>query len=270
MKTLEKRFVDYFDKVFLLTMANRKDRKNSVFKQLKEIGIYDELINSGKFEVVETVKLPITQNALDHMAKSGDISFTYANEQQHVGQFMCASEHYKMVKRSLINGYERILILEDDVCFFKDFSKIMEALDRAPEDFKILHLEGYYWPCEKEDKARYVSFLTPNVDDGYWISTDNDFRLYCTAALIYSREGMREYCEIQENFFQSPDHPTFWMGNSYSYSYPLIMQEKKSIFQSDIIGSYGTLDIEDINVYLTYYDYNNYYHFFEKQHEGEN
>ena len=266
MKKLKNNFVDYFDRIYLLTMANRKDRKYSVFEQLKAIGIYDELIKSGKFEVVETVKLPITQNALNCMAKSGDISFVYANDEQHVGQFMCASEHYKMVKRSLINNYERILILEDDVCFFKDFSKIMDALDTAPDDFKILHLEGFYWPVEQEEKERCLSFLTPNVDEGYWINTEEGFRVFCTAALIYSREGMQEYCQIQENFFQSPDHPTFWMNNSYVYSYPLIMQEKKTVFHSDIIDNEVSLDIEDVNIYLNYYDYNNYYHFY-KQHE---
>lgn len=262
MKTLKQNFTDYFDKIYLLTMANRKERKNSVLKQFKTIGIYDELINSGKFEIVETVALPITQHALNCMGKSGDISFTYNNDEQRIGQFMCASEHYKMIKRSLINNYERILILEDDVCFIKEFNYIMKALQEAPDDFNILHLEGFYWPGGEEDQQRYVSRLTQNIEEGKWISSEEGFRLYCTSALIYSRKGMEKYCEIQEKLFQSPDHPTFWMENSYSYSYPLIMQEKKSIFVSDILPGAG--DVESYNVYLTYYDYNNYYHYFKQ------
>ncbi len=260
MKTLNQRFIDYFDKIYLLTMANRKERKYCVLKQFKEIGIYDELINSGKFEIVETVSLPITQNAMDHMGMSGDIDFSYDVANVHkIGQFMCASEHYKMVKRSLINGYERILILEDDICFFKDFTYIMKALNEAPEDFNILHLEGFYWPYNDLDETRYLNVLTQNIEEARWESCDNGFRLYCTAALIYSRSGMEEYCAAQESKFQSPDHPTFWMENSYAYTYPLIMQEKKSVLTSDILN-YSN-DIEDINVYLRYYDYNNYYHF---------
>jgi GR25 family glycosyltransferase involved in LPS biosynthesis len=264
MKVLEtkKTLTDYFDKIFLLTMANRKERKESVLRQFKEIGIYDEIINSGKFEIVETVTLPITQKALNCMGTSGDISFIYNNNDQRIGQFMCASEHYKMIKRSLINGYERILILEDDVCFIKKFEYIMKALEEAPESFNILHLEGYYWPYDDSEEQAYSTLLTQNIEDGRWISSDEGLRLWCTAALIYSRHGMEEYCRVQEAKFQSPDHPTFWMGNSYSYSYPLIMQEKKTVFTSDIIN-YSS-DIEEVNVYLKYYDYNNYYHFFKQ------
>lgn len=264
MRTInqENRFINYFDKIFLLTMANRKERKNTVLKQFQEIGIYEDLIKSGKFEIVETVALPITQRALNCMGTSGDISFTYNNNEQRIGQFMCTSEHYKMIKRSLINGYERILILEDDVCFIKNFNYIIKALQEAPDDFNVLHLEGYYWPYDEKEEQEYLKFLTPNIEDAKWVSSDEGFRLYCTAALIYSRNGMEEYCKAQESLFQSPDHPTFWMGNSYSYSYPLIMQEKKSIFTSDIL--YGAADVESYNIYLRYYDYNNYYHLFKQ------
>lgn len=266
MKTVTQRFVDYFDRIYLLTMANRKERKNCVLKQFKEIGIYDEIMNSGKFEIVETVPLPITQNAINHMGMSGDIDFSYDQPNVHkIGQFMCASEHYKMIKRSLINGYERILILEDDVCFLKDFKYIMKALNEAPENFNILHLEGYYWPYDDLDAERYLSVLTPNIEDARWECSDNGFRLFCTAALIYSRSGMEQYCYEQEAKFQSPDHPTFWMNDSYSYTYPLIMQEKKSVFTSDILNY--SIDIEENNVYLRYYDYNNYYHFINEYEE---
>lgn len=263
MKTLKERFVDYFDKIFVLTMANRKERIESVIKQFKEISIYDDLVMTGKLEIVETVQLPITQKALNCMAESGDIRFTYNNKEQRIGQFMCASEHYKIIKRSIINGYERILVLEDDVCFLKEFKYIMKALREAPDDFNILHLEGFFWPANEEQESRYLTRLTQNINDGKWVSSDEGFRLYCTAALIYSKTGMERYCSMQEKLFQSPDHPTFWMENSFSYSYPLVMQEKKSVFKSDILNN--AVDIEKNNIYLKYYNYENYYHFYENK-----
>ena len=61
---------------------------------------------------------------------------------------LCASNIIKWIKRSLINNY--ILILEDDVCFIKEFNYIMKALEEAPDDFNILHLEGFYWPGEED------------------------------------------------------------------------------------------------------------------------
>ena len=127
-------------------------------------------------------------------------------------------------------GMNGILVLEDDVCFLKEFKYIMKALREAPDDFNILHLEGFFWPANEEQESRYLTRLTQNINDGKWVSSDEGFRLYCTAALIYSKTGMERYCSMQEKLFQSPDHPTFWMENSFSYSYPLVHAGEKKCF----------------------------------------
>ena len=41
------------------------------------------------------------------------------------------------------------------------------------------------------------------------------------------------------------------------------MQEKKSVFKSDILNN--AVDIEKNNIYLKYYNYENYYHFYENK-----
>jgi GR25 family glycosyltransferase involved in LPS biosynthesis len=52
------------------------------------------------------------------------------------------------------------LVLEDDVCFFKEFKHIMKALRETPDDFNILHLEGFFLPANEEQKSRYLTHLT--------------------------------------------------------------------------------------------------------------
>ena len=109
-----------------------------------------------------------------------------------------------------------------------------------------------------EDRNEYLSVLTETPEEGYWVPSEK-MKLWCTAALAYSKDGMEEYCRRQEEKFISPDHPTFWMlDRAYAYSYPLIIQEEKTEFVSDI-STYSS-GIESVNVYLTYYDYNTYYH----------
>ena len=258
MKTLNSKFSDYFNKVYIINLVNRPDRKKFVENELKSIGIYDDLVSNHKLEWVEAIKLPITQKALDCMYQSGDIDFCYADRKQKVGQFMCASEHYRVIKKSIYKGYERILILEDDVCIIKKFEYIMKALEQAPDDFQILHLEGFYWPESDEVKQMYIDALSTSPDEGKWLECTK-IKLWCTAALIYSREGMERYCREQEQKFISPDHPTFWFTErSYAYSFPLIIQENKIELNSDI-NEYGS-GVEDVNVYLTYYNYSDYYH----------
>lgn len=259
MKPLNIKFTDYFDKIYIINLVNRTERREFVENELKAIGIYDELVNSGKLEWVEAIRLPLTQKVMDCMYLSGDVDFSYADKQQKLGQFMCTSEHYRVIKKSIYKGYNRILVLEDDICIMKNFAYIMKALEQAPDDFKLLHFEGFYWPISEEDRNAYLDVMTETVEDGYWVPSEQ-MKLWCTAALAYSREGMEEYCGIQEEKFISPDHPTFWMlDRAYAYSYPLMMQESKVKFSSDIVGR-SENGIEDVNVYLTYYDYNNYYH----------
>jgi len=258
MKTLSKKFSDYFDKVYVINLVNRPERKKFIIDEFKKVGIYDDLMKEGKLEFVEAIRLPITQKAMDCMYMSGDVDFRYGDNGQRVGQFMCASEHYRVIKKSVLKNYQRIMVFEDDVCFLKDFSYIMKAIDEAPDDFKILHFEGFYWPLSDEDRNSHLDSMTKTVEEGHWVPFEQ-LRLWCASALIYSREGMEEYCEWQERKFIGPDHPTFWITDKcYAYSYPLIIQECKQEFKSDIID-YSS-DIENINVYLTYYDYNNYYH----------
>ena len=258
MRPLNVKFSDYFDKIYVINLVNRPERKKFIENELKAIGIYDELVATDKLEWVEAVKLPITQKAMDCMYQSGDVDFSYSNQSQKVGQFMCSSEHYRVIKKSIYKGYKRILVLEDDVCIMKNFQHIMRALEQVPDDFKILHFEGFYWPMGDEDRNEYLSVMSKTVEEGYWVPSER-LKLWCTAALAYSREGMEEYCARQERKFISPDHPTFWMlDRGYAYSYPLIIQEAKTAFVSDI-NNYSS-DIEEENVYLTYYDPNNYYH----------
>lgn len=253
------RFSDYFDKVYLINLLEREDRKNFIINELKSLGIYDELIETNKLEIVEAIKLPwITENIVKAFADNGTGNL-YSCGSHNVGLYNCTCEHYKVMKKSMIKGYNRILILEDDACFLKDINAIIKALDTMPENFDILHLEGFYWPDGNYptwEDAR--GFLADTPATARW-EPSTTMALWATGGLIYSRQGMEKYMKKQEEFLTGVDYYTCQMReNCYFYTYPLIRQENKSETTSDIATYTDGYEVN--NVYLSKCNKDEYYH----------
>lgn len=250
---MRRKLSDYVDKVYIINLLTREDRRHFMIEQLKELGFYDDLMLRNKLEIVDAVKLP---------GFDKEVLNTF-NKQNHskigtTGLYFCATEHYRILKRALYYGYEKILILEDDACFYKDTDKLFDALDNAPPDFNILHIEGYYYPDNLfPTESDWLSVLSDDVNSAKWLP-HKDFKLWAAAALIYSKQGMEEIVREQERIFSGSDIPTFFAEkNCYFYTYPLIIQENKDILPSDITkyvkGASST------NIYERKIDRNDYY-----------
>ena len=212
---MNRKLSDYVDKVYIINLLSRPDRRHFMVEQLKAIGIYDDLVSTNKLEIVDAVKLPgFNKAVLDtfNAENGGSIGTT--------GLYFCATEHYRVLKRALYYGYEKILVLEDDACFYKDIERLYDALDSAPKSFDILHLEGYYFPDENHPtESDWMAVLSDNIDEAYWHSNEG-FRLWAAAALVYSRSGMEEIVKEQERIFCGSDTPTFF-ADAHSYFYTL-------------------------------------------------
>ncbi len=135
---------------------------------------------------------------------------------------------------------------------------MFDALDSAPSDFSILHIEGYYYPDNLfPTESDWLSVLSDDINSAKWLPHKN-FKLWATAALIYSKNGMEEIVSEQERIFSGPDTPTFYAEKDcYFYTYPLVIQEDKDTLQGDIVkyakGASST------NIYERKIDRNDYY-----------
>ena len=227
---MRRKLSDYVDKVYIINLLQRTDRRHFMEEQLKELGFYDDLMLRNKLEIVDAVKFPGFNN---------EVLKTF-NEQNNskigtTGLYFCATEHYRILKRALYYGYERILILEDDACFYKDTDKLFDALDNAPKDFDILHIEGYYFPDNfSPTENDWLNVLSDTPENATWHNIGL-FRLWAAASLFYSKHGMEVITKEQERIFSGSDIPTFYAEkNCYFYTYPLVIQENKDILSSDI------------------------------------
>ena len=257
---MEKYIGDYFDKIYVLNLLEREDRRQFIVGELKAWGVYDRLISDGKLEIIEAIKLPWVKEPVVKAVNDNGFGTFRSYGVHNVGLYNCTCEHYKIIKRSLLKGYNRILILEDDACLLKDMPRFLEALDTMPQSFKILHLEGYYWPNAQFptwDDA--LSVLSDNLDTAEWKSCQL-LPLWATGALIYSKEGMKYYTESQERYAMGVDYYTCVLqDDAFFYSYPLVRQEDKKETSSDIAAKYSS-EYEKSNVYLAKSDRALYYH----------
>jgi len=251
-----KKLSNYIDKVYVINLLSREDRRNFIIDEMKAIGVYEDLISTNKLEIVDAVPLPgFNKEVLN--------SFNEINcsDIGSCGLYNCAVEHYRIIKRAYHYGYEKILILEDDACFIKDLNEIFRALDFMPDNFNILHMEGYYFPSNTGASCEdWTNILSDSVKAAKW-HENGYFKLWAAAALIYSRNGMKEYIEMQESCFRGSDVPTLLIENSYFYTTPLFIQESKNYLASDITKY--VKDADDTNIYNSKININDYYHMWD-------
>lgn len=253
---------DKIDKIYILTLTSTPERWNFVINQFKALGIYDEIKN--KIEVVKGTKIPFIDERAINILKDNGVCVDALHgglKQQNVGLLNCGIEHYRILKKAIAEGYENVMILEDDACFIKDVNAIRHCLDTAPSDYTILHLEGYYCPVSEDDYNEKLSLLSPNVENAKWAEFSR-IRMWATACLIYSRRGMEEVVKGQEEFFAVVDWRTGTIvDDSYFYSYPIVRQEDTHSLKSEI----NTHAISDSsNLYLKFTKKEDYFSIFDK------
>ena len=253
---------DKIDRIYILTLTSTPERWNFVVNQFKAMGVYNEI--KDKLEIVKGTKLPFIDERAIEILKNNGVgvdAFHGALMRQNVGLLNCGIEHYRILKKAIAEGYENVMILEDDACFIKNVEAIRRCLETAPEDYTILHLEGYYNPVNEDDYCEKLSFLDSNIESAKWVEF-NKMRMWATACLVYSKRGMEEIVKGQEEFFGVVDWRTGTIGNgAYFYSYPIVRQEDTHVLKS---GIHANAINDNSNLYLKFTNREDYFSIFDE------
>ena len=118
-----------WDKIYIINLLRRSDRKEEMIKKL-------EKENITNYEFVEAFDGK-SQEVIDKHEK---IKSTTGTKILSSGHFGCLLSHIKVIEMAKENKYERIIILEDDVNFEKNFNSIIKSI-KLPK-FDILYLGG--------------------------------------------------------------------------------------------------------------------------------
>jgi GR25 family glycosyltransferase involved in LPS biosynthesis len=117
----------HIDKVYIINLKRRSDRKKLIIKELAKVGIKNyEFINAvdgNDAEIKEKYK-KLKKNK---------------SKIKSAGHLGCLLSHKKVLKKAYSDNFKQVLILEDDI-FFKseDFTKELQNLEMCP--WKIIFL----------------------------------------------------------------------------------------------------------------------------------
>ena len=142
---------NYFDKIFIINLDDRKDRWALILKQLKEHNI----TNYQRFSAVKPIEIMSDKD--NHYNKQIYSEFNpkmtkLFGTNYKVGALGCKLSHLEIIKYSQKEKLNNILILEDD-CLIKEkftnnFSKIIEIIQNSSDvnirNYDMLYLGGSF------------------------------------------------------------------------------------------------------------------------------
>lgn len=104
----------YFDRIQVINLKSRVDRRREVLEEFRQIGV-----RAGDFEWFDAVK-PADRGGFESIGARG-----------------CFLSHLTILQQSVATSAERVLILEDDVSFSSDFRERLKDIVR--------HLDEEEW-----------------------------------------------------------------------------------------------------------------------------
>ena len=143
---------DTFDNIFILTIK-RSNRIKKMENRLKASNITNyeifygfdtmasnlpyvkKIKSSSKHEIINYIKL-----FNEHLEKKGIIKITN-NNYFKPGQIGTSISFYNILKKSIEENYDKILIFEDDV-YFKNFNEMFSNFYKSvPKDYDLIYLD---------------------------------------------------------------------------------------------------------------------------------
>lgn len=188
----------YFDHIYCIHFVDYKEREEELKKELKRVGILDSEIFSFKY----TFRTPLDNT----LYESYNFMRERNNEWFKISMLNLAIGHYSCMKESLGLGYERILIIEDDVAFLKNLDEIERILESSPHaDIEL------YDKCGT--KENWDSCLKSKINKDYCSYS----LLWCASCYSVNRKGMEHITSCQEQKFNVADFYT----NNFSPVYDI-------------------------------------------------
>lgn len=182
-----------FDRIYVLHMAENKERYENIMKELSKLQIENEV------EIWWTCNKPIN-NIIGKFILSLRTSY-YSGIRQikpnvYGNVFDCAYNHYSIIKQSYLRGFNSILILEDDVIFKKNLAEFKKIINAIPKDFKIVKLA-----------SSAIENNVQNCNEVFIDKNHTDWDRYKFGATCYalSRSGMEILIKEYEKKFTVSD-----------------------------------------------------------------
>ena len=116
-----------FDKVYVLNLAEEKEKFLFTKKRLEKYGI-----ECHRFEAINGSNFIDEFNSNEYKEES--------NLYRSYGAYGCLKSKIAILEDAIYNHYDRILILEDDILLIENFCEVFQKYyNEIPEDWKVLY-----------------------------------------------------------------------------------------------------------------------------------
>ena len=192
----------YVDHIYCINFTKSTNDVDWTMKELQRIGILD----SGIFTNFYNITSPLYEALYKQFTPCEFLKKT--NNSKYYYAFDCSIAHYFCIKQAYELGYEYIMIVENDVCFLKDFDyikNILESIYDNHDKFDII---------ATNTNAFFFKFLNTNVKfklnkiketlsskrDIIPYSNHPNFIMHNAGANFYNRRGMKTIIDTFESF----------------------------------------------------------------------
>jgi len=186
---------DAFDAVFVLNLEKRNDRMERVNDVLYYLQIPFERFNAIDSEVVTGLHNNlISKNVTSTMTRPGYLA--------------CLLSHLSIYKTALDRGFEKVLILEDDILVHKNAKESIKTfMPQVPNNWDMIYF-GYLPLSEDLQYWSYLNFepLQANGDERNPIEPSKNESnvfcakgLWCTHAYAITSKFMKDIIEMYGN-----------------------------------------------------------------------
>ena len=118
------------------------------------------------------------------------------------GNMNCTMGHYEIMKECIAIGYDRVLIIEDDVRFLKDMRMGMLILNNIPQADIIMFDKNV---ADRPREQLMAAAINGKVNDFYF--SFDTVSLGSTGCYSLSKKAMQNITTMQEREFMPADFP---------------------------------------------------------------
>lgn len=186
------------DKIFIINLASRPDRKTQIINEMKK-----QNINENKYEIFNAIRPSIEEinswntRYCEHVKKDVHPKNFDGYKKGSLG---CLKSHTEVCKLALSRGYKNVLILEDDTEFIDNYNKLEEYSNQINNDYDMLYLSGSHLG-KKNEITKNISSVTGTHTTGSYCIKEKAMNYLINNINGYSKEIDVFYaCEIQPKF----------------------------------------------------------------------
>ena len=183
------------DKIFVINLKNRKDRRGKIVKELENQKIENYEIFEGIIPDINKIKL-WNAKFCNHIERGNVRNLT----KYKIGCLGCLLSHLEIMKLSLERGYDNVLILEDDCVFEKDYKSMLESLKDFDKEYNLLYLSGSHLG-EKIKITENIYKITKTLTTGSYIVSKEVMKFIVENITGYDKEIDVFYSEVVQKKF---------------------------------------------------------------------